>query len=61
MNDFDEMSLNINDDSGKQLSENSFFVRNVYTIKYSFATEFTDLSLVLKHVWKLSINDTLKV
>ena len=25
MNDFDEMSLNINDDSGKQLSENSFF------------------------------------
>ena len=25
MNDFDEMSLNINDDSGNQLSENSFF------------------------------------
>ena len=38
-----------------------FFVRNVYTIKYSFATEFTDLPLVLKHIWKLSTNDSLKV
>ena len=61
MNDFDEMSLNINDDSGKQLSENNFFVRNVNTIKYFFATEFADLPLVLKHIRKLSTNDSLKV
>lgn len=49
------------DDSGKQLSENNFFVRNVYTIKYFFATEFADLPLVLKHIWKLPTNDSLKV
>lgn len=49
------------DDSGKQLSENNFFVRNVYTIKYFFATELADLPLVLKHIWKLPTNDSLKV
>ena len=61
MNEFDELSLNNNDDSGKQLSEDSLLVRNVYTIKYFLAPEFTYLPLVLKQIGKSSTNDSLKV